>query len=91
MHTCISDSAYKPLGMHEHRRIFWRCPKPASDGQCSFFQWDDEPPRASPSASIGNSGGAAAYGNGAGGASPGAKTGGGSSTCFACGQARALL
>jgi hypothetical protein len=59
--------------------MFYKCPKPRDDGQCKYFQWEDEPPRA----------------DGMGGShfpsqtSPGIKgppAGGASGACFKCGQ-----
>lgn len=65
--------------------MFFRCPKPQGEGQCPFFQWEDEPPRASPGgAKLGN-------GSSAGGPSPGSNPSGNpNTTCFKCGKVLTL-
>lgn len=58
-------------------RKFFRCPKPRDEGQCHFFQWEDEPPR-------GGTGGTPLGGIPPMQRSPGGRAPTGA--CFKCGQ-----
>lgn len=63
--------------------MFFRCPKQRDDGQCPFFQWEDELQPGTAGVIL------AQWTSPAGRAAPGAGSGG--NACFKCGQVHILL